>query len=633
MDPNIYSREHGKQTRIDDAYNQQGPRYKVGRTVAKWWHHSGISFNAANSPYYKTMIQEVLRVVDGDRRPTIELVYAKIETAKKIREVSPRYAHLVLNVVEDRWDRQMSRDLHMAAYYLHPAYHYALELSYEDDLTAAFTRIKSFREGVRSFAEPSAIADRDRIDGDPMVAWVARATTERREYELDEEADDHKDPPHPNTFLARAIKAIEEEERGDGDVRGGRQPHSSQFQAEEEDEVDLLGDLRMERAMPSTDLETLDPNAEETPSEDSPRLPSSRSHDSMTIGSPGGSVGGGDGDGGGDGRNDGDRGGGGGEGGQGGGGGGGIHFTAKQHYGGHCTQDTDHGGPVQYNRRQKFVKGGRAEGSAVDSDSYNTMISDFERMSTHESVGSYGGHSYQPESSNTGYSSGYSGYSHHRLPCTIFSSTSVYSCSCSCSADLCSCRGCTNGEFEDNPSWIRGGFKQRISQRNIKSMRIWPHLGQNQHCLADSSRIDPIRGESDRIRDNPICPESALQQTLVQRSRNLPFFRGDERSSVALKTVPEEMNSTRGKRKKMTGESEREFKRASSRLSESDSEHDVKEIFLLDPSSSAWDIQICNVLVDCTSSRSRRQNHEKQTEIRLFRSCSETKEFDFRKSE
>ncbi|MQL79949.1 hypothetical protein Taro_012399 [Colocasia esculenta] len=139
VDPNIYYREHGNQTRIDDAYNQQGPRYKVGRAVAKWWHHSGISFNAANSPYYKTMIQEV---VDGDRRPTIGLVYAKIEAAKKkIREVSPRYAHLVLDVVEDRWDRQMSRDLHTAAYYLHPSYHYAMELSYDDDLTTAFTRV------------------------------------------------------------------------------------------------------------------------------------------------------------------------------------------------------------------------------------------------------------------------------------------------------------------------------------------------------------------------------------------------------------------------------------------------------------------------------------------------------------
>ncbi|MQL96001.1 hypothetical protein Taro_028673 [Colocasia esculenta] len=357
--------------------------------------------------------------------------------------------------------------------------------------------MKSFREGVGGFAEPSAIAGRDCIDGDPMVAWVARATIEREEYELDEETDDPEDPPRPNTFLARAVEATEEEEGEHGDVG---HPHSSQFRAETEDEVDLLGDLRMERCMPSrgeanldddvefqrlmlgpiarsqskreapaiassqprrkgshtqsvapsqaakgkvlvtsqpakgkdkgqacgpakgiiireplapaqkkkswfswgskkgkkmvapiedpldiADLETLDPNAEETPSKDSPRLPSSHSHDSLTIGSPSGSVGEGDGD----------------------GGGGEMVFMAEKCHGDQCTQDGDHGAPIQYNRRQKFVKGGRVEGSLVDSDSYNTMISDFERMSTHESVGSYGGHSYQAESSDIGYSSGY----------------------------------------------------------------------------------------------------------------------------------------------------------------------------------------------------------------------------------
>ena len=29
----------------------------------------------------------------------------------------------------------------IAAYYLHPAYHYAHELAYDDDLTAAFARV------------------------------------------------------------------------------------------------------------------------------------------------------------------------------------------------------------------------------------------------------------------------------------------------------------------------------------------------------------------------------------------------------------------------------------------------------------------------------------------------------------
>ncbi|MQM21113.1 hypothetical protein Taro_054147, partial [Colocasia esculenta] len=237
-----------------------------------------------SSNFWDRVFKLVLRVVDGDRRPSIGLVYAKLEAVrKKIREVSPRPAHLVLDVVDDRWDRQMSRDLHMTAYYLHPAYHYAHELAYNDDLTAAFARVverlsrspvlaadaideasiglstsiqssikylkfigmKRFREATGTFAEPSAIAGRERVDGkDPMVAWVARATTERGEYELDEEADDPKDPPRPNTFLARAVAEATAEEEGDRGNVG--QPYSPRYEMDPEAEVDVLADIQVE---------------------------------------------------------------------------------------------------------------------------------------------------------------------------------------------------------------------------------------------------------------------------------------------------------------------------------------------------------------------------------------------------
>ncbi|MQL89254.1 hypothetical protein Taro_021820 [Colocasia esculenta] len=57
------------------------------------------------------------------------------------------------------------------------------------------------------------------------------------------------------------------------------------------------------------------------------------------------------------------------------------------------------------------------------------------------------------------------------------------------------------------------------------------------------------------------CAQEMGQELALaeMRSRNLPFFRGDEGTAVALKTVPEKMNSARGKRRKTTGESEREF--------------------------------------------------------------------------
>ncbi|MQM06914.1 hypothetical protein Taro_039744 [Colocasia esculenta] len=164
----------------------------------------------------------------------------------------------------------MSRDLHMAAYYLHPTYHYAMKLLYDDDLTTVFTRVVerlsrsaldaadyNMRLRVKHLTDDPKWGEVEydpvdigflRDNEDPMVAWVARVTTERGEYELDEEADDLEDPPRPNTFLARVVEATEEEEGEHGDVG---HPHSSQFRAKADDEVDLLGDLRMERAMSS----------------------------------------------------------------------------------------------------------------------------------------------------------------------------------------------------------------------------------------------------------------------------------------------------------------------------------------------------------------------------------------------
>ncbi|MQM22525.1 hypothetical protein Taro_055578 [Colocasia esculenta] len=368
-------------------------------------------------------------------------------------------------------------------------------------------QMKSFREAIGGFAESSAIAGRERVEG------------ERGEYELDEETDDPEDPPRPNTFLARAVaEAIAEEEGDRGNVG---QPYSPHYEMDLEAEVDLLGDIELElverrgggghghdddddferlmEGLPRTqsrrrgsstqdappsqsirpptssqlakgkqiaqesrrkktgatesrpskgvvirepppvpaqkkkswfsgwgskkgkkgativedpldiaDAETLDLNAEdETPSPlDSPRLPNSASHDSMTTGGSSSDAGGdGVGNGGG-GGGDGGQGEGDGDSGQ-GGGGGGMAFTEEQFYRG-ATQDSGHGALLRYNRRQKFKPGSQARGSPRDSHSYDTMISDFERMSTQESIGSYGGHS---ESSSTDYSSGYGPYS------------------------------------------------------------------------------------------------------------------------------------------------------------------------------------------------------------------------------
>ncbi|MQL92800.1 hypothetical protein Taro_025436 [Colocasia esculenta] len=122
-------------------------------------------------------LYEVLRLVDGDRTPTMRLVYVKLEVAKKcIIAASAKYVHMFIDIVEDRWDLQMSRDLHMAAYYLHLGFQHEDELAYRDDLlgvvtsvvdrmsrnhekaATALNELKYFGEGIISFGDPSAIA-------------------------------------------------------------------------------------------------------------------------------------------------------------------------------------------------------------------------------------------------------------------------------------------------------------------------------------------------------------------------------------------------------------------------------------------------------------------------------------------
>ncbi|MQL92660.1 hypothetical protein Taro_025289 [Colocasia esculenta] len=321
-DPDVQERRARAQSRAEAWEADQRAAYRV-------------SFQGAQHEVGSGSGLRVLRVVDGDRRPSIGLVYAKLEAAKKkIREVSPRYAHLVLDVVEDRWDRQMSRDLHMAD------------------------------------------------EEDPIVVWVARATTERGEYELDEEADDPEDPPRPNTFLARAVaEAITEEEGDRGNVG---QPYSPHYEMDPEAEVDLLGDIELEHVERTIggghghdddDFERLMEGLPRTRSlREAPSQSRRRGSSTQMLE---------------------------------------VAVVVTVEVGVEVVTVVREEEMVTVVREEevKFSRGGHAGGSPVDSNSYETMISDFEKMSTQESVGPYGGHSYHPESTSIGYSSGFRPYS------------------------------------------------------------------------------------------------------------------------------------------------------------------------------------------------------------------------------
>ncbi|XP_031121045.1 uncharacterized protein LOC116024293 [Ipomoea triloba] len=76
---------------------------------------------------------EVLRVVDGDKEPAMGFLYnamdeAKEKIAKNLGGEEKDYKE-IWEIIDDKWDFQMHRHLHAAAYYLNPRCHYSPDFS------------------------------------------------------------------------------------------------------------------------------------------------------------------------------------------------------------------------------------------------------------------------------------------------------------------------------------------------------------------------------------------------------------------------------------------------------------------------------------------------------------------------
>ena len=66
----------------------------------------------------------VLRLVDGDAKPAMGYIYEAMDRAKEkiasnLGHVKGRYER-IWNIIDKRWDYQLHRPLHAAAYYLNP---------------------------------------------------------------------------------------------------------------------------------------------------------------------------------------------------------------------------------------------------------------------------------------------------------------------------------------------------------------------------------------------------------------------------------------------------------------------------------------------------------------------------------
>ncbi|CAN1725844.1 hypothetical protein LINPERHAP1_LOCUS258 [Linum perenne] len=104
-----------------DLMTREGKRIQGIALVSRFW-TSVLTCLRAAMPLMK-----VLRLVDSDELPTMPFLYLELNQAMEIKSnfsnIEKRYKP-VLNIIEKRWNDQMSRPLHYASYWLNPKVHF-----------------------------------------------------------------------------------------------------------------------------------------------------------------------------------------------------------------------------------------------------------------------------------------------------------------------------------------------------------------------------------------------------------------------------------------------------------------------------------------------------------------------------
>lgn len=119
----------------------------------------------------------LLRIVDGDEKPSMGYVYEGMQRAKNaIKTMLQKKKDLYkpyTEIIKARWDRHLKRDLHAAAYFLNPAFSYDEKFqeknrvvqallkifninSFNIDLTKAIQEMQLYRERKGSFESNGA---------------------------------------------------------------------------------------------------------------------------------------------------------------------------------------------------------------------------------------------------------------------------------------------------------------------------------------------------------------------------------------------------------------------------------------------------------------------------------------------
>ncbi|KAJ0080482.1 hypothetical protein Patl1_24494 [Pistacia atlantica] len=179
----------------------------------------------------KQVTMEVLRLVDGDAKPAIGYIYeamrrAKNQIAKNFNNVEHRYRE-IWKIIDTRWDFQLHRPLHAAAYYLNPKYHYdpnfnpdkevkiglykVIEKIYPDVETRVEVdaQLDKFKRGVGLFGMDMAIITRDKKQPDPCLPDDNSWMDIQECFNIDEGAPSNKRARGPRNLNASNKKAKE----------------------------------------------------------------------------------------------------------------------------------------------------------------------------------------------------------------------------------------------------------------------------------------------------------------------------------------------------------------------------------------------------------------------------------------
>jgi hypothetical protein len=71
-----------------------------------------------------TPLVKVLKLMDGDAKPVMRYIYEAMDHAKD--EIASSFGNKfkwyenILNIIDQRWELQLHRPLHVTAYYLNP---------------------------------------------------------------------------------------------------------------------------------------------------------------------------------------------------------------------------------------------------------------------------------------------------------------------------------------------------------------------------------------------------------------------------------------------------------------------------------------------------------------------------------